>query len=894
MEMIGAHQAALLNTPAGIHEVVDHENDCARAIEKDMIEFSRKKKAPADAGTKRLAERAGAGPGVSENRSLQPVNTEEKLAQVIKGREVGQIEVGSPYVGIETHHSSIQLNRISFYYPVANSIDVSKDYWNRGDYPVLTFGLKVGDRAAEKIGDKPFDCTLTPYSAVFERKDREKTVAVSYRFCKDKPAMVMEMEITNNSGRVQELNLDSCLETSIRTSSTFARLNKPVSRYDAKNRALYATYEEPETRNAVIFAANAGDPPSGYSAENKQTGNPAAAFHYRKTLKPGEKMKVIQVTGSCRKGEEEGTVRYLLGNYQREIALYEQSILDKVHGEGRIETGIAEIDTTALWAKGILAANAHYIDGQIRPMPCPAEYNFYFTHDALLTDLAAVNFDLPRVKRDLLYTALHANSQGIIPHARYWKDDHFETEYAGRDNWNHFWFLNVSARYLRHSGDVDTLKRLYPLLRKSVTQSLINKHDDLIWAHRPDWWDIGNSFGPRTYMTVLAIRSLREFAYVSTVLGKDAKKIKEYEDMADRMQEKLEKKLWDKDRSYLMNYFSDGKKDTHYYTGSLLAAHFGLLDGRKKEALVNTARSKLLQEDTGIYNVYPMDFHTLGDYLHFSGNEAGDPYRYMNGGIWYHGNAWYALALIAAGRKEDALKFIQDIMTLEGIKSGPHGQPAMYECRNGNSGDPEVFGEVDKPHFLWAGSWYLYSLYNLFGHHENEWNISFDPFLANGQKGTRYTVSLKGRPVTVDITGSGRYIRSIRYDGAPCPSAVVPEGPSPGKKVEITLGAPETPYLASAGSMVHSPRFDPARNTMELSLSAFPGHSSEAKFISPHPPKSLAINGNETKEGWSVKEEDGVYRIRLNFTQKHADDVISVQFQEPSVPLPHTGLCRTE
>ena len=73
--------------------------------------------------------------------------------------------------------------------------------------------------------------------------------------------------------------------------------------------------------------------------------------------------------------------------------------LKKVFGETKLTSGDSIIDQSVFWAKAILEANAHYLDGEIVPMPCPAEYNFYFTHDVLKTDLAAVNFDTERVTK---------------------------------------------------------------------------------------------------------------------------------------------------------------------------------------------------------------------------------------------------------------------------------------------------------------------------------------------------------------------------------------------------------------------------------------------------------------------------------------------------------------
>ena len=79
------------------------------------------------------------------------------------------IEVGGPFVGIEMHKSSPLLNRISFFYPVANSIDMSTDYWKRDQSRILCFDLKIDNHARELIGIKPYEFSLTPYRVFFTK-----------------------------------------------------------------------------------------------------------------------------------------------------------------------------------------------------------------------------------------------------------------------------------------------------------------------------------------------------------------------------------------------------------------------------------------------------------------------------------------------------------------------------------------------------------------------------------------------------------------------------------------------------------------------------------------------------------------------------------------------------
>ena len=57
---------------------------------------------------------------------------------------------------------------------------------------------------------------------------------------------------------------------------------------------------------------------------------------------------------------------------------------------------------------------------------------------------------------------------------------------------------------------------------------------------------------------------------------------------------------------------------------------------------------------------------------------------------------------MADGKKDEALKFIKNVMTVKGVMEGPNGQPAMYEVRNANFNDSINYGTVDKPQFLWA------------------------------------------------------------------------------------------------------------------------------------------------------------------------------------------------
>lgn len=816
----------------------------------------------------------------------------QKLSVEFSGKP-SQIEIGSPHVGIEMHTSSPLLNRISFYYPVANSIDLSTDYWKRDQFRIFFLGIKFGDKPIEWLQPEPIDYELTPYSIVFTKSDDEKTIQISYDFCKNKPAFVAKIEFTNKLYDPADIELYTHLETSLRTCHSYKLKDTASSEFDETGSTIYTNFDDPETGNTQLFIANAGEIPKSYSTKSlnypitqlpnhpvtQSPNRPVTEFVYSKKIAPNQNLSIVQIIGSCKKDEGRDIVSHLLENYEQETLEYQNYVLNKAYQEGIIQTNDPAIDHSVHWAKAILATNIHYLDGEYLPMPCAAQYNFYFTHDVQLTDLAAVNFDLARVKSDLEFIIEHATENKIIPHAYYWRDDRYVTEYTTPDNWNHFWFILLSASYLRHSGDVTMLEKLYPYIETSLSQVLQNKKEDgLVWAYRPDWWDIGRSYGPRSYMTILTIRAILEFVYISTVLNKNFDQLPEYENLALDMKEQLTDRLWDEDLKYLINYFEDGSKDIHFYIGSILAAHFNLLDQDKKSALIETASNKLLDNKIGIYNVYPMDFHLLIDYLKFAGNEAGDPYFYANGGIWPHGNAWYALGLISIGKKAAAFQFIKNIMTLEGIMNSPNGQPAMYEYRNSNKHDPLIYGKIDKPQFMWAGGWYLYSLYNLLGVRENEWNISLDPYLIEGQNSAEFDLYVNGKNVSVKIYGQGNQVKNIKFDGKGYPSLVLPGQLSKKKKIEIELGKPEAPCLFSTNSILKSCQHFQDNKRMNLKLKAFASHVNKSIVISPWQPKEIILNNKEVIKKRDTKNKSGIYYIEFQFNHQSAEDVIEIQF----------------
>jgi hypothetical protein len=498
-------------------------------------------------------------------------------------------------------------------------------------------------------------------------------------------------------------------------------------------------------------------------------------------------------------------------------------------------------------------------------MPCPAEYNFFFTHDLLLTDLGGVLFDLHYVKNGYHFLHSLTKEDSVLPHAYYWKDDVFKTEFCKTDNWNHLWFIITVSSYLKHSADKKTVALLYPIVRKSLKMMLENKgDDDLMYASRPDWWDTGNSYGARVYITTLMIKVLKDYVFIASALGISDEDLIAYLELAERMKTELVERLWDDNIGFLMNMLDQTRRDDHYYSGSIVAAYLEVLDNAKRTRLLETAREKLLDNNIGIRNAMPADFHKLIDVYQFQGMEMGEPYFYFNGGVWPHGNAWYALGLLANEQPDKAKDVIKKYLTLGGITHSPNGQPSFYEFRITDRASPR-YGEIDKPSFLWAGGWYLHALYQLAGLRENSWNIFFSPILPQGFENVEYDLTLFGDLCRIKWHGQGDYFRRITIDGQNQYSAVTV---SSARNITLERGIPETPYLAEAHCLIKDVSFSSFDKELTIKFWGIIGQIADLMIISPYQLQKSELNEMEFHDGIHGSNLDDVYtyiiKVKLN------------------------------
>jgi hypothetical protein len=146
-----------------------------------------------------------------------------------------------------------------------------------------------------------------------------------------------------------------------------------------------------------------------------------------------------------------------------------------------------------------------------------------------------------------------------------------------------------------------------------------------MYAFRPDWWDIGRREGPRSYITILTIRALRDYLFLCSFMHRDLAALPGYELLSDGMERALNRRLWESTSGYLMNA-NGSDPDAHFYMGSIMGAVYGELPPDTALLLLATAGRVLLDSRIGIRNVMPPDFHldSVRAYFRFPTNEAGE------------------------------------------------------------------------------------------------------------------------------------------------------------------------------------------------------------------------------------------------------------------------------
>ena len=167
----------------------------------------------------------------------------------------GQVEVGSKYAGVEFHHSRPLPSRISFYYPVANSLDLSHDYWKRDES--MPFSLIIThDNKTDFIGKDAFSYHYTPFSVNFEKKYDDYQLNISYDFCEDMPVVVYRITLQNITDKEQNFQVQTSAVPVLRSCHTYTFFEPTATSYSSNQKDFKAWFNHIDTDSTLFFISN--------------------------------------------------------------------------------------------------------------------------------------------------------------------------------------------------------------------------------------------------------------------------------------------------------------------------------------------------------------------------------------------------------------------------------------------------------------------------------------------------------------------------------------------------------------------------------------------------------------------------------------------------------------
>ena len=759
-----------------------------------------------------------------------------------------QIEVGSQYAGLAFHAGSALPSRMSFFYPVANSIDNSTNYWTRHTSRLINIQLACKNNS-RTVGYEPHLAEYTPYCFRAKRCYDDYEIHYEYSFGNSLPVVTLAITLTNTSSVADEYALDIAPELAMHCCHSYDRFQPEY--LSSAEHSLIAHYPHKiELGNCALFFVDCSS-----SASYIDTSESAPTLHYQFALGARQAITLVLAIGCCRHEDTTSITQRVFTNWRSDTVQNATRVADYISNNGSLRTRCPALNETAAWAKAVHASLLHYFNGRVLAMPCPAEYNFFFTHDFLVHGLGWGFLDINYLKNGYQFLISLNNGDDVLSHACYWKDSDYFSEPCPPTDWNNLWLIISIASYYKHSGDDETVLKLLPTMLTGLGRMLEHCHNGLMYAYFPDWWDFGTNYGPRSYMSILTYRAIQSILFLALRLDLPLE-VEKLHMTAEQIYRALNKDLWSTDQDYLLNRLSNGELDKHYYSGALLAPYFGLLSSARADKLLDSARNNALDSNCGVRNVSPADFSALEAEYGFKPGEQGADGYYINGGVWSQCNAWYALSLISQNRVEEAYEIVVKHLTLDGIKSSLGGQPSFYEARI--TAPDSNYGAIDKPTFLWHSGWFMLTLYELLGIHENAWNIELRSSTVSSLAESTAVIFNNGKECSISFAGTGEYFKTITVDGALAHSAILPRS---AECVLLERGTPQSPYLANAACIINKVVWE--KNARQLTVHSNQVSGKPTSFELVVPPNSTLL-AHESYTAMDISSQNHVaktYRV---------------------------------
>ncbi|GAA4363112.1 hypothetical protein GCM10023185_31590 [Hymenobacter saemangeumensis] len=337
------------------------------------------------------------------------------------------------------------------------------------------------------------------------------------------------------------------------------------------------------------------------------------------------------------------------------------------------------------------------------------------------------------------------------------------------------------------TGDKAWLKRVFPIIKKSVEDDVQNAYDPgtglvrgessfLDWREQtyPRWMQPVDIYESQTLGTnAVHYQANVVLVEMARQLGQEAVAHR-HQQLADSIRQGMNRHLWLPEAGYYAQFRYGRTFKTlsprAEALGEALSVLFGVADEQRGRQVV----AKTPSTAYGIPCIYPQI--------------PGIP-PYHNNAVWPFVQSFWALAGARAGNEASVLASMAAI----------YRPAALFLTNKENfvAGNGDFAGtQINSSNMLWSLSGSLGLVYKvLFGmQFEADWLI-FRPFVPQAFQGPRQLHNFRYRGAVLDIamTGFGQEIKSITLDGKPLPDAAVP-GTLTGRhaiRIELSSQAPK-------------------------------------------------------------------------------------------------------
>jgi hypothetical protein len=362
------------------------------------------------------------------------------------------------------------------------------------------------------------------------------------------------------------------------------------------------------------------------------------------------------------------------------------------------------------------------------------------------------------------------------------------------------------------TGDENWLRRVYPVVKKSLEEDAQNAYDPatglvrgessfLDWREQtyPRWMQPADIYQSQNLGTnAVHAQANTVLALMATQLG-EAAVASRHEQAAATIRQAINQQLWLENAGYYGQYrygrVAPVVSPRAEALGEALSVLFDVADaGRAKTVVAKTPTVPF-----GIPCIYPQI--------------PGIP-PYHNDAVWPFVQSFWALAAARAGNEASLTESMAAI----------YRPAAMFLTNKENfvAGTGDFAGtQVNSSNMLWSLSGSLGLVYKvLFGMHYETDRLVFRPFVPQAFKGARQLTNFKYRQaiLNIELTGYGNKIQTITLDGQPLAGAAVPasltgphalritltsQAPAEAKVTRVAnLFSPETPQVALANGQL--------------------------------------------------------------------------------------------